>query len=226
MRSRLPSITTLMPNIMQFQFVPHLPPLRTGLEQINVCPSSFPLPQVQISSQTSNLPNNQQTINDQYVNTTQATKEIPIKWKKNKFTPEEDKKLQNLIQKYGAGDWLNISQMMGTRNPRQCRERWNNYLNPQLRVDPWTIEEDKTIQTLYTEYGAQWNTFVSFFVDRSSCDIKNRYYRFVRKQNFDFPQQTNFHSEVSKKDDDKLKIETLPEPITKNFPYKVEDLLN
>ena len=137
----------------------------------------------------------------------------------------DQKKLQKLVKEYGK-NWEKISSKMKKYSPEECAKMYRSKYDKIKNKRPWTIEEDKTIQTLYTEYGAQWNTFVSFFVDRSSCDIKNRYYRFVRKQNFDFPQQTNFHSEVSKKDDDKLKIETLPEPITKNFPYKVEDLLN
>ena len=142
MTVRLPSITTLMPNILQYQFAPILTPIHTP--EAN---ESFPLPQVVF-----NIPANPQFTK---INM-KDKKETPIKWKKNKFTPEEDKKLQSLIQKYGAGDWLNISQMMGTRNPRQCRERWNNYLNPQLRVDPWTIEEDKLLVMKYQELGPHW----------------------------------------------------------------------
>ena len=63
--------------------------------------------------------------------------------KKCKFTPEEDQRLMSLVMKYGTRDWLYISQKMMSRNPRQCRERWNNYLNPNLTAEPWTIEEDR-----------------------------------------------------------------------------------
>ena len=178
MYKRLPSITTLMPNILQFQFIPHLPPVRTGLDQINV---SFPLPQVQIAPANAPLPSAPPTSNEKMQQVSQTKKEIPIKWKKNKFTPEEDRKLESLIQKYGAGDWLNISQMMGTRNPRQCRERWNNYLNPQLRVDPWTIEEDQLLVMKYQELGPHWAKIARCFMHRSDNSVRNRWQLLLRQ---------------------------------------------
>jgi len=61
---------------------------------------------------------------------------------KVKFTEEEDQKLTSIVMQVGAKDWIKVSQLMETRNPRQCRERWNNYINPALRTDPWTPEED------------------------------------------------------------------------------------
>jgi hypothetical protein len=52
---------------------------------------------------------------------------------KTKFTPEEDGTLTHLVTHYGTSNWKGIASLMGTRNARQCRERWNNYLDPKLR---------------------------------------------------------------------------------------------
>lgn len=101
--------------------------------------------------------------------------------KKIKFTPEEDKRLVSLIKQYGSNDWIHISELMKTRNPRQCRERWNNYLNPNLRDDPWTIEEDKLLVDKYREFGTHWAKIAKFFVHRSDNSIRNRWQLLLRQ---------------------------------------------
>lgn len=38
-----------------------------------------------------------------------------------------------------------------------CTRRWHNHLNPEIRKDPWTPEEESTIIRAYTIYEHQWN---------------------------------------------------------------------
>ncbi|EAY03723.1 Myb-like DNA-binding domain containing protein [Trichomonas vaginalis G3] len=99
---------------------------------------------------------------------------------KVKFTEEEDLKLQQLVMRYGAKDWIRISQLMITRNPRQCRERWNNYINPALRTDPWSPEEDMLLDQKYAEYGPKWNKISKFLKNRSDNNIRNRWMMIAR----------------------------------------------
>ena len=94
---------------------------------------------------------------------------------KNKFTIHEDERLLKLVQENGNKNWGMISKLMGTRNPRQCRERWNNYLNPELRKDKWSPEEDELLDEKYAEYGPKWNKIAKFFVHRSDNSIRNRW---------------------------------------------------
>lgn len=94
---------------------------------------------------------------------------------KIKFTPEEDAKLVSLVKEIGTKNWVKISQLMGTRNPRQCRERWSNYINPELRKDPWTEEEDRILEEKYAEFGPKWNKLAKFFNNRGDNNIRNRW---------------------------------------------------
>ena len=89
-------------------------------------------------------------------------------------------KLHRLVMQFGAKDWIKISQLMETRNPRQCRERWNNYVNPALRTDPWTPEEDMLLDQKFAEYGPKWNKISKFFVNRSDNNIRNRWMMIAR----------------------------------------------
>lgn len=99
---------------------------------------------------------------------------------KVKFTEEEDQKLTRIVMQVGAKDWIKVSQLMETRNPRQCRERWNNYINPCLRTDPWTPEEDILLNQKFLEYGPKWNKISKFFKNRSDNNIRNRWMMIAR----------------------------------------------
>ena len=99
---------------------------------------------------------------------------------KVKFTEEEDTKLLQLVIQNGTKDWIHISQLMETRNPRQCRERWNNYVNPALRTDPWSAEEDMLLDQKFAEFGPRWNKICKFFRNRSDNSIRNRWMMIAR----------------------------------------------
>jgi len=43
------------------------------------------------------------------------------------------------------------------RTGKQCRERWHNHLNPQLKRDSWTITEDSIIIDAHRKIGSRWS---------------------------------------------------------------------
>ena len=45
----------------------------------------------------------------------------------------------------GANRWAEIAKYLPGRNGKQCRERWHNQLDPAIRKDAWTSEEDATL---------------------------------------------------------------------------------
>ena len=92
-----------------------------------------------------------------------------------KFTPEEDEKLKNLVKTYGTNDWKTISSLIPNRSQRQCRERWKNYLSPDVSNAPWTSEEDQLLEEKYKELGSQWSRISKFFNARTDIHVKNRW---------------------------------------------------
>jgi hypothetical protein len=93
----------------------------------------------------------------------------------NKFSPDEDARLLGLVGTYGKANWTHIATMMENRNPRQCRERYANYLNPALRQDVWTPDEDRLLAQKYREFGSKWNKIAKFFINRSDIALRNRW---------------------------------------------------
>ncbi|KAH0788933.1 Myb-like DNA-binding domain containing protein [Histomonas meleagridis] len=91
---------------------------------------------------------------------------------------------------------------MGTRNPRQCRERWNNYVNPDLRKDPWTPEEDKILEEKYAEIGPKWNKLARFLSNRSDNSIRNRWMMISRHRSITSNPKKQIKSQPSKPSND------------------------
>ncbi|EAY12980.1 Myb-like DNA-binding domain containing protein [Trichomonas vaginalis G3] len=111
---------------------------------------------------------------------TEFKKEPP---KKLKFGYEEDLLLYKIVISRSCKNWNEVAAQMGTRNARQCRERWNNYLNPFLRNDPWSPQEDELLISKYKQFGPKWRKIAQFFVNRSDNSLRNRYFVLERKLN-------------------------------------------
>jgi hypothetical protein len=94
---------------------------------------------------------------------------------KNKFSPEEDDRLTRIVEKYGESNWKAIAAELGSRNCRQCRERWKNYLDPSLTKEPWSSEEDELLLDLYKTHGSQWSRIAKSFPSRTDVNCKNRW---------------------------------------------------
>ena len=60
---------------------------------------------------------------------------------KGPWTEQEDKKLIELVEKFGAEKWAFISKYFPDRIGKQCRERWFNHLNPSVNKSSWSEEE-------------------------------------------------------------------------------------
>lgn len=100
---------------------------------------------------------------------------------RQKFTSEEDQMLVHLVSIFGTHSWRRIAQQMSRRSTRQCRERYLNYLSPELKNGPWTYAEDQVLLKKVAEYGTCWSKISRFFESRSDINIKNRYALLVSK---------------------------------------------
>lgn len=69
------------------------------------------------------------------------------------FTYEEDNKLKCLVSYYGTKNWYLISELMPGRNARQCKDRWEKYLDPNINFQPFTQEEDRKLLYLHKIIG-------------------------------------------------------------------------
>ncbi|KAJ8421361.1 hypothetical protein Cgig2_033210 [Carnegiea gigantea] len=75
---------------------------------------------------------------------------------KGPWTQQEDEKIIELVAKYGPTKWSVIAKSLPGRIGKQCRERWHNHLNPDIKKDAWTLEEELALINAHRIHGNKW----------------------------------------------------------------------
>lgn len=109
-----------------------------------------------------------------------------------RFSPQEDKLLLQIISNNGTSDWNKISdefskqsQSNYRRTPRQCKDRYINYLSPEVQYKKWTYEEDQCLILNFFLFPFHWRSIQKSLPGRSEIAIKNRFNR-IQKEGMGF----------------------------------------
>jgi len=112
------------------------------------------------------------------------------KTKKEEWTEQENRALYNIVS--NAADkrnWRTISHELNKltigkyiRKPKQCRERWLHYLNPDINRLEWTDAEDLSLFKLFMSTGRKWANMTEVLHGRTESSIKNRFNCLVKKE--------------------------------------------
>ena len=92
------------------------------------------------------------------------------------WTQQEDEYLKNAISQVGTKKWSDVARFVPSRTSKQCRERWNNRLNPELKHGPFEQWEDQIIIEKQREIGNRWSCIAQSLPGRSPGTVKNRWY--------------------------------------------------
>jgi len=107
--------------------------------------------------------------------------------KGSQWTAEREEALAELVHKLGTKKWAVIVDKMKIKfpgfnqNPKQCRERWRNHLDPRVNKDPWTPDEELMFIEKHKIYGNKWSEIGKFLNGRNDNAVKNYFYSSVRK---------------------------------------------
>ncbi|XP_030528831.1 transcription factor MYB41-like [Rhodamnia argentea] len=103
--------------------------------------------------------------------------------KKGPWTPEEDRKLIDYIQRHGYGNWRTLPKNAGLqRCGKSCRLRWTNYLRPDIKRGRFSFEEEETIIHLHSLLGNKWSAIAARLPGRTDNEIKNFWNTHIRKR--------------------------------------------
>lgn len=105
---------------------------------------------------------------------------VKIKRKGN-WTPKEDNLLLDWVQSNGPSRWTQCAKLIKGRGGKQCRERWLNTLNPNIKKGNWKDEEQELLFSLIQKFWSQWTAISKEMQFRSDNSVKNYFYSSIRK---------------------------------------------
>lgn len=107
---------------------------------------------------------------------------MPKRW-----TEEENNRLNEALMIYERGDWVSISEYVGTRTRKQCLFRFRTLLRPTrgTRTTPgqgqeqqehgkWSLDEGRRFDLAYALYGNNWRMVAKAVGtrDRRQCRVR------------------------------------------------------
>ena len=115
---------------------------------------------------------------------------VKVDLKQNPWTPVEDEQLKFFVEKFGAEkQWKKIAEKVNSvnkngvfRQSRQCRERWINYVNPNIQKGDWSREEDLKLLRSFLETGKKWAEISKTLGNRTENSVRNRLISLIKKE--------------------------------------------
>ncbi|KAL9092641.1 MAG: hypothetical protein Q9159_000712 [Coniocarpon cinnabarinum] len=98
--------------------------------------------------------------------------------KGGQWTNIEDEILKASVSKYGLNQWARVSSLLARKSAKQCKARWQEWLDPAIRKVEWSKEEDEKLLHLAKLMPTQWRTLAPM-VGRTAQQCLQRYQKLL-----------------------------------------------
>ncbi|XP_031491361.1 transcription factor MYB114-like [Nymphaea colorata] len=99
------------------------------------------------------------------------------------WSKEEDCLLRKYVEKYGEGKWHLVPQRAGLKRCRRsCRQRWLNYLSPNIKRGPFSTDEEDLIIRMQLLLGNRWSLIAGRMPGRTANGVKNYWNSYLAKR--------------------------------------------
>eukprot|EP00698_Gefionella_okellyi_P020742 TRINITY_DN6560_c0_g1_i1.p1 TRINITY_DN6560_c0_g1~~TRINITY_DN6560_c0_g1_i1.p1 ORF type:complete len:729 (+),score=203.83 TRINITY_DN6560_c0_g1_i1:69-2255(+) len=86
----------------------------------------------------------------------------------------EDEILKAAVMKYGKNQWARIASLLTRKSAKQCKARWNEWLDPSIKKIDWSREEEEKLLHLAKIMPTQWRT-IAPIVGRTPAQCLEHY---------------------------------------------------
>ncbi|KAF9940703.1 hypothetical protein BGZ67_007044 [Mortierella alpina] len=107
-------------------------------------------------------------------NTALYTDKSEEKLKKGTWTAAEEEILLEAVRDLTSENWHAVAMKVPGRNAKQCMQKWQTDLDPQINRLPWTAAEDEKLVEAYHTFGNAWQQIAKMVETRTWYQCYNR----------------------------------------------------
>ncbi|XP_058810209.1 cell division cycle 5-related protein-like [Phymastichus coffea] len=87
----------------------------------------------------------------------------------------EDEILKAAVMKYGRNQLSRVESVQYRKSAKQCKARWTEWLNPNIKKTKWNSKEDEKLLHLAKLMPSQWTTIAKIVGDRTPSQCIERF---------------------------------------------------
>jgi hypothetical protein len=93
----------------------------------------------------------------------------------NKWGSQEDDLLRQAVDALGHSSWVEVAEIVSTRDSKQCLQRWKA-IDPSIRRGRFTADEDDSLLEAHKCFGEKWCDVAKCVIGRSDMQCRERYF--------------------------------------------------